>query len=316
MISGSNSEAYTPDEFQARMASDPVGDPVAAAAKLLQDIPVGQNHQSYHNPPPDAPAAEEPVESATAPVIDEKPAPAVATATAKAKAIAQMMRKQRALENERTQLKTGQAEMAKLREEMELMQKDPLAYLESKNPNIYSEFTQRKLNDGKPSPDEAIREVREEIKALREENQRLQETSTRSQHQQIINNAKSEITELLTDDNYELTRIHDAGDEILNLIALHFQETGSDLTIKDAADMIEKELESRVDRLITAKKLQSRLAGQKASPAQSNNGIAASKSSTPTLTNAMTGGTEPVDLSTMDTYSALRLLAQQIERAS
>lgn len=232
------------------------------------------------------------------------------SAPKRAKALAEMIRREKKLLKKNKELAKNKGLSEKERAELQRIKDDPISYLEEKNPEFYSEYTKRKLNNDKPTPDEAIRQLRDEIKELRENNENLRKLTAEEKQAHVINNARLEIKELLQADEYELTRLAGNGDdEILNLIGMHWQQTGEDLTIKEAAAMIESELESRVERLSQAKKFKSRLGGK-------SKGTTAKKepsAGTRTLSNTMTSSSAPLDLSEMSDYEALQMLAKTIE---
>jgi hypothetical protein len=291
-------------------------DPVLEASKLMTFDAPGEDdpepsvapetpsEETQDAKPVDEPEKSEETEEEASPEEPEQ-----LSAPKRAKALAEMIRREKKLRQQNKALaeKTGIAESD--REELARMRADPIAYMEEKNPEFYSEFTKRKLNDGNPTPDESIRKLREELREIKEQNDSLRVQTQEDKNKQIVAEAKVEISTLIDDDKYELTRLlGDGPDEVLKLIGLHYQQTGEDLTIVEAASMIESELESRMERLSQAKKLQSRLGGTKGATAKKT-----TPAGTRTLSNTMTSSAAPLDLSEMDDYEALQTLAKSIE---
>jgi len=248
----------------------------------------------------DAEEVPEAVEAAAAPPDD--------TPSKRARTLAMLTRKERQLKADQARLVLQQAEAAKYRVELEAVKKDPIKYLEDQNPDFYSDYTQRKLNDGQPSPMEEIRRVRSELAEVKASNEALQQQAVQSQNDRIIAEARKDLAGILSDESFGYIRAYEADDEVFNLVALHYRRTGEDLPLADAANMIEQELESKVERLTKTKKFQSKLGTTKPAP-QSTQKPAAPR----TLTNGHTGTVQPVDFSKMDRSDKIKYLAAKIQ---
>jgi hypothetical protein len=283
---------------------------IEAAAKLL----------SFDEKPaeaePEAVATEPETVAAEPEAVADEPAAAAPeaqlSAPKRAKALAALIREQKELKAKNEKLSEAAALKEAERKELEAYRTDPIGQLESKNPDFYSEYTKRKLNDDKPTADEGLRKLREELAELKAANEAMKQEQNQTKEQAIIQKAQADISELVSGDDYELTRAWGAESEVLNLIGMHYQQTGNDLTIKQAADMIEAELEKRLDVLSSAKKFQNRIAATQDKPASKPRSSKAGGASTISKAHSAPAST-PVDLSEMDDYDAINMLAKSLD---
>jgi len=167
----------------------------------------------------------------------------------------------------------------------------------------YQDITNFVLNDSKITPDTEIKHVRTELESFKKQQEekerlRLESETQRAQleAQEVINDFKSNINEFLTSkpDDYELTTLHEAQELVYATIEEHFNNTKRVLSIKEAADLVEKYLEERIEASTKTKKLSSKFkladskAEEKASPAPSKTLTNQMSSSAPSMLPAKT----------------------------
>lgn len=161
----------------------------------------------------------------------------------------------------------------------------------------YAEWTQRVLNDGKPSADSQVGEVRDEIAKLRKEREDEREAAKASAIEaekaasaKVLEDFKSGVKAFIADkaDTFEFINLHSAQNLVIATIEEHFANTNEILSTDKACELVEKFLEEQVMKSTETKKFKAKATPQpEVATKQSPNAGSQSK----TLTNNMTAST-------------------------
>lgn len=181
---------------------------------------------------------------------------------------------------------------------------DPLELLKLKNYS-YQDVTNRILNDGKASPEEELRTMKQQMadwmKSQEEAKQKSEDemkSKSQAELEETISEFKVQIGEFIdaNAETYELIHLHDQAPIVYDTIAQHWDREQARyeqdpsgprpkvLSIKEACELVEKFLEDQVEKTLKTKKMQSRLAPK---PAEEKK---PSDTQTKTLTNDMSSG--------------------------
>ncbi len=179
--------------------------------------------------------------------------------------------------------------------------RDPESFLRSfLGEDYYDKLTELRLT-GKPPAAMEVQAVREETKAelerVRKENEdrwqkaeeerkaqaEEQKKALQAEQRQIIDNFHAETVDFVkaNPEKYELINLNDAQEMVVQVIEGTFARTKRIMTASEAADAVEKELESRLERNFQSKKWSAR----QSTPTEER-----ASESARTITNAM-GGT-------------------------
>ena len=144
------------------------------------------------------------------------------------------------------------------------LKKDPLKTLQELGYD-YETLTELVLNEGKLTSDMQLNLLKEDLKREMEEKygsleQKLLEKEKREEEEkynQIVNGFKNDIEDFVSKDPeaYELIQANNANDLVFEVIEEHYNETGSVLDIKTAAEAVESYLEEEAKKLLKLKKL-------------------------------------------------------------
>jgi hypothetical protein len=208
--------------------------------------------------------------------------------------------KQAAFQAERKAFEAEKAEMLKQREEMSKintdyktkLKADPLSFL-TENDVQFDELVERKLNDGKMTPEKMVQQLKAELDAkyskeleeLKRSIKEKEEAEEQAKYDNTVNGFKSQISDFVTanKDTYELINAEQAQDLVFDVIETHFQETSAAgepkvLSIEEAARAVEQHLEGEVRKKLELKKFK-----QTSQPQEAKDG----KQTAPTLSNTM-----------------------------
>lgn len=247
-------------------------------------------------PPVVAPAAEPNAPTTPAPVADPK-----ADISKVSGRFAALSRKERAIVQRQQEVQAKEADLAKREAALKAFddqwKADPTKAAESRG-LTYAEWTQRVLNDGKPSPESEVAGVREDVARLRKEREDEKEAA----HQAAIAAEKASYEKVMADfhsgvksfvkansEEYELVNLHQGADDlVIATIEEHFERTKEILDTKKACEMVEKYLEDQVIKSTETKKFKAKATPQpEADPKQSPTKPTAA-SQQKTLSNNMT----------------------------
>jgi hypothetical protein len=172
----------------------------------------------------------------------------------KEKAAVQKQREVQAKEAELMQrLQQFERERKEYEEERGLYKSDPWKYLEKvghKKDDLYKTLTNEYLNDGKVTPEEVAKTLREELAAVRNEfseyRKSQEEAKSKEQEQAIdghINAFKEDLKTFVDSqkDKFKLTSLFDRDAELIyDVIEENFEKTQEVMSHEKAADLVEK----------------------------------------------------------------------------
>ena len=180
-------------------------------------------------------------------------------------------------------------EKIKRYEELErLKSSDPIAFL--KEAGVDAEMLLKRFAEvGGKTIDDKVEELEKRYKELDALIKQKEEEAKRLQVQEQITNFKKKIVETVKSnaDRWEFVTNQEAYDLVFDVIDRHFAQTqeqngeGELLPIEKAADMVERYLEERVKKIVTAKKLKDYLP-QEDKKEQPKMGLTSLTSSMPT----------------------------------
>lgn len=230
----------------------------------------------------------------TAPVEAAPPAEAPQSEEDKraASRFAALSKREKALRERETQLKTWEAQQAEAKRQFQVEQSkfstiaQAVANARTKPDELlklagvdYDFLTRYYLNNGAPAPEDrvsALEQRLEQEKLDREARDRDAQTAAikqqEAQIQGLIDVYRKETTNFISSnpEAYELIIAHEAYDEVFLLIAEHFQKTGVLLSPKDGAEQYEKMLEEGIEKATKLKKFQAKLAPQEVKQESTN----------------------------------------------
>lgn len=259
----------------------------------------------------DAPASATPAPAGT-PGPEGKPT--VPAAPAPSKAIATAIRREQALQRQREELATQKASIARERAEIAAARaeaqklatrpENPLRALERFGWS-YKDATEFALNDSQPTAEQIARETRAELERDRADARQREENAASEAARQAEVMAEETTAEFRQEidsvvkanaQKYELTALQDAGQLVYDVIETHFQRTAKAgkpviLSIQEAAELVEKHLEKKAEKLLSSGKLKAKF--QPVNPANQQPGKTGQDPAQPnrTLSNGLTPST-------------------------
>lgn len=244
--------------------------------------------ETVEDPAPAAPIADNSVTNEQAQTVseDKKPLSPQFAELAKAKRALQV--KEREILAREEALKKAPQATTDAETVIERIKADPLGIL-LEHGWTYDSLTQHVLKEmegGGPALTKVETELRKEITGLKtalEERDKksadAQSEAERTQDARLLKQAEHLVT---TDENYLMIRETGSASEVTELIKAIRKEEGLELTIREAADMVEKDLLEESLKIARIPKVQSSLQPQQTQPVNSNDG---SRRTMRTLTN-------------------------------
>lgn len=271
--------------------SDPtVLDPASAVRMVAPEIP-------SEKPTGEAPKAEVAIQaepsSEAAPKAPATPEPPKATPGDFAAKFAALSRREKDLVHREAELKK-QAEQLKGKSSIDELKgkakQNPMEALKEMG-LTYEEITQYIL-EGKVSdtPEKRIQTIDERVAAIERKEKEMQAKEAQAKIDAAVQNFKTDITNFVSKDEekYSLIRESKAEELVYSTIEKYFEETQRVLDMEEACDLVEKHLESEVEKWTKFRKVQKRFEGagtQKTAPVAPNP-PAVKTETTNTLTNA------------------------------
>lgn len=237
------------------------------------------------------------------PKTDDKPKDSAA------QRFAQLAKKEKGLLLKQQDLKAREEAIAKRIADMEAKEQErekrravykqnPLAALED-NGLDYDSLTAYVLNDKKPTPDLAVKSVKEELEAFKRQQEDERKKAIEEEKARIAAEEKAAVERFHRENidfvkanaaQYEYITALDQHHVVNQVIEQHFAQSKKVLTAKEAADLVEQFLEEHVVKATATKKWQAKQqqAQQKAEPEKRpdpapqrsiNNGMTASMQS-------------------------------------
>jgi chromosome segregation ATPase len=222
-----------------------------------------------------------------------------------------LARRERALQQQAQELKAKQAEMEKLRSELDSFQQrksklkeNPFDALEMLGVN-YDELTQSMLQYGQPKDE--LAEIKEQLKAIQERDARAKEEAEKAEKErlqkdteQMVSAFRQELENFVNSSEYELIKANEATELVYEVIRADYEaqkpapgENKRVMTHKEACEKVEAYLEQQVSKLLELNKVKAKLAPQEPSPKSESFEAAVSKPAvSQTLTNSMKATSE------------------------
>lgn len=220
-----------------------------------------------------------------------------------------LTRKERALQQAQSELKTKMAEIEKMKAEYDgflsrksKLKENPFDALEMLGVS-YDDLTQALLSHGQPV--DKLTELEKKLAAFEErENQKKEaEQSAKQQEleatrQKTVEGFKDNLAKFIDTSDYELIKANEAAETVFEVIQAHYEETeklGSAklLSFEDACKLVEEHLESQLPKLLGLNKVKAKFGPQEDKSSTQAQVTQPRASGSTTLTNAMRASTEP-----------------------
>jgi hypothetical protein len=200
---------------------------------------------------------------------------------ASAQRFAALAKRERAIVKKQEEWKSQQSEWESFKKEREewkaarakdaeveaLKRTSPLKWLEAQG-ITYNDLTAAALAGGKPPPDMAVREIKEEFESYKAQQERMRKEAAdaekarqQAEYDRVVEEFKAEVNQFIDGkkEEYELITLHAATPVVYATIEEHFANTKKVLSIKDASDLVEKWLEDQVAKSLETKKLKAKV---------------------------------------------------------
>jgi hypothetical protein len=218
---------------------------------------------------------------------------------------AALTRKERELLRKEQSLKESAARAEAYERERGEVRKDPakaLTFLKDHLGLTYQELTDLVLNDGKPSLDQQVRLLQQQLEADKAEREKAQKEGAEAAAKAAIDSHKDAIRRHVdtAGDTYELIRENEAFDDVFDTIEAYWHEHQTILPIDQACAAVEKWLEERARKLLGLKRFAAPPSApppsqDKPTPADAKTPPASPSSTTTTLTNGAAASAPPVE---------------------
>lgn len=185
-----------------------------------------------------------------------------------------IVRQRHELKSQMQALEAQKAEVERMRQEVEAAKsrkssykQNPLALLDDYG-MTYKELTDYILNNNTVTPESQIKALNEKIEQVEaqrradlEAAQKRAEEERAARESNVIQEFKSEINRFIQtkSDTYELTALYDSADLVYDTVEAYYEKTNKVLSIPEACDLVEKYLESQVEKSLKTKKLSAKL---------------------------------------------------------
>lgn len=167
---------------------------------------------------------------------------------------AMLRKQQQEIRSERDSYKTKMERLERLEK---LAQENPEDLLSEFGLN-YDKLTERRLSSMGGEQDKVVSQLQSRLEQLEAKLSSQAKIEAEQKTTQSMQAAQSEIRQLCESDDFELIRSQDAYDLVLDVAAEAYAK-GRHITLAEAAKYTEAHLESKLERLLQAKKVTSRL---------------------------------------------------------
>lgn len=209
-----------------------------------------------------------------------------------------IVQKQQDIAEREKRLAEREAQLAAQDQEWE---RDPYSAAQKRGLS-YEKWTDRVLNEGKPTPaDAASQAAKAEIEKFRKQQAQdaekaAKEAKERSEAEaaQVIEEYKQEIGEFVKTnaEKFELITLHKTEGLVYDTINAYFDQTKKILSIEEACNLVEAHLEEQVLASVKTKKLQAKVTPQPAKSEEApKSDPSPASSSSPTLNSQMSSST-------------------------
>lgn len=208
---------------------------------------------------------------------------------------AQLAKKEKQLQADRTELKHVEAELNEKYAQYERFENakrqaklNPLAALEALG-ITYDQLTDFVINDNRPTPDAHVQALKDELDGFkRQQEDERKQAKEAAEKQQLADAERNEQMYFArcdgfvkkNADTYELINANEAFELVHEVVRARFDATGQVLSEKEAADLVETYLEEAVMKNTATKKFQAKVSATLKAPPQS-------KQSSKTLNNSL-----------------------------
>jgi hypothetical protein len=221
-------------------------------------------------------AVQQPVQPETPPAEPAKtPADPNAPTRRESKAFAALSRQRKAIEAREVAYRAHVAEIEKreaaakeFESKKAAAKQDPFALLESAG-LTYEDLTQRIVSGGKQTPEMAAKALEDKFEAFKREQEakakadrEAQEKATLENEERIVSQWRGGVVDFVKQNavTYELTTAFGAESEVARAIEEAHRQTGRLLQPKEAADLVEKHLETVLEKLLATAKAKAKAA--------------------------------------------------------
>ena len=169
---------------------------------------------------------------------------------------AKLTQKERAFQKMQGDIKSEREELAKYRQLKQNAALNPNALLEEFGLS-YGQLTEHVL---KPKEDEKYQTIEQRIARIEEEKRQSELQAHEAKQNEAYAQGISTIKQFVEEhaDEYEYVKLNDAYEDVLELAAKYYKETGKYLSFSEAANLVEKHFEGEADKYAQAKKLQAK----------------------------------------------------------
>lgn len=207
---------------------------------------------------------------------------------------AALAKKERALQKQMAEIKQAQVKMSEWEKARSEATTNPIKALEMLGLS-YEQITQFMLNGQKPTPELEIQAVKKQLQDMKQEQEskakaelEASQSKAKAEYQRTLSEFNQEVGEFVKANagEYELTAMYQGEAIISATIEQHFANTKKILSIKEAADLVEKYFEEQVSAAQKTKKFQAKQTPKEEKPQPKRESV--SKQSTPTISNELT----------------------------
>lgn len=162
----------------------------------------------------------------------------------------------------------------------------------------YDTLTERRLKGFGSEEQKVVSNLQKELQELKQQLQQKSQNEEQERVQSALQNANAQVRQICAADEFELIQANDAYDLVLETAAEFFQATGKMVPLDQAAKHVEQHLETKLERILAAKKVASRF---NKSPEQSQElKVQSNAQESATLSSSLAGSTKPQSLMTED----------------
>ena len=222
-----------------------------------------------------------------------------------------LSKKHRQIRKQQEELKAQKSEYEAMKQKIQELEglkakatQDPETFLKGVyGEDWYKHITDFVLNDKKVPVDLHVQALKNELDEFKKQQQierqkyvELEKQRIAQEREQTINQFKTEVNAFVkaNAESLELTNINDGSNLVYDVIEEHYEKTKQLMPIKEAADLVEKYYEAQAQKLISAKKIASKINGVKSTPEKVNAEPANSPQLKRTITNDLSANSSSI----------------------
>lgn len=184
---------------------------------------------------------------------------------------AALAKREKAIQAREAKIKEMETRFSSIDKQDAEFKSNPIKFLQDRYGLSYNDLTQLVLNDNKPTPEMKVRELEEKLTAFERQKQDEAKKAEEERINGVINKFMGEIGSFVDDNanEFELIKAHGEGKELIyNVIDQHLSRTGRMLSIKEAAEHVEKYLTDEAQRFLNLNKFKPKEAPKEAPKAE------------------------------------------------